>query len=199
MEKIWEKLAQRFGQETIDKIRGAIDQAHRHLDARQGHLRARHQRPVGVRPEPAQQPVEHRAPGGDRLDHGADRQPGRRQAAEHARPDRDHGRDQRLHRLLQRGPVGDRVPPRDPRDRRQYVATIAAVAAGDIEPGAAQLGGRPRCDDPGRDRVPRQPGRPRQHRRRRSPRSSAGSAQSSTRPSTGCSTSSRQWSTESSR
>ncbi len=71
MEKIWQKLADRFGQETIDKIRGAIDKIvgiwTLVKDVQERGISALWEYVA----EPAQQPVGHGAPGGHGLDHGA--------------------------------------------------------------------------------------------------------------------------------
>ena len=127
----------------------------------------------------------HAARHGQGLDHDHDRREGHGQAALDARPDRHHGRRQQLHRLLQRGAVGDRVPPRHPRDRQPLRHHPGRGRGGQHRARRAEARAGPGQRRPGGDRLPRQPGRASATCPRRSSRSSAGCASSSTRRSTG--------------
>ena len=119
VEKIWEKLAQRFGQETIDKIRGGIDK----VVGIWNFVKDVSERGISVLWEYVESQLSNlwdtvlKAA----TDWIMEQIVGRvvSEAAVDARPHRDHGGDQRVRRVLQRRPVGDRVPPRDPRDHRQ--------------------------------------------------------------------------------
>ena len=182
---LWERLALQIGPNRVTMIRGAVGPSRSGLGLCRRRAGTRDRRDLGLRLQPARQPVgdhPHRRRG--LVDDHGDRSRGG-QGAVHARPHRGDGGGQQLHRLLPRGPVGDRLHHRDPADRQHLRPDHRRDRARRHRTRGGDAGERPRPGGTGGDRVPGQPSGLGQRSGEDHPRSSRASVAWSSRRSTG--------------